>query len=125
MFCPKCGKEIMDEAVICPKCGCAVQIDCANDSGSEMKSAGKGFCISGLVLGIVSLVFSWIWYISLSASIVGLVLSVVGRKKAKLASAPTGIGTAGMVLSIIGLSITGLVVLFTVVLAGAFVAAFA
>lgn len=23
MFCSKCGKEIMDEAVICPNCGCA------------------------------------------------------------------------------------------------------
>ncbi len=23
-FCEKCGKEIMDEAVICPGCGCAV-----------------------------------------------------------------------------------------------------
>ena len=23
MFCTKCGKEIMDEAVICPNCGCA------------------------------------------------------------------------------------------------------
>lgn len=23
-FCEKCGKEIMDEAVICPSCGCAV-----------------------------------------------------------------------------------------------------
>ena len=24
-FCAKCGKEVMDEAVICPGCGCAVQ----------------------------------------------------------------------------------------------------
>ena len=23
-FCQKCGKEIMDEAVICPGCGCAI-----------------------------------------------------------------------------------------------------
>lgn len=23
MFCSKCGKEIMDEAVVCPNCGCA------------------------------------------------------------------------------------------------------
>lgn len=23
-FCQKCGKELMDEAVICPGCGCAV-----------------------------------------------------------------------------------------------------
>lgn len=24
-FCEKCGKEMMEEAVICPNCGCAVQ----------------------------------------------------------------------------------------------------
>lgn len=24
-FCSKCGKEIMDEAVICPGCGCAIE----------------------------------------------------------------------------------------------------
>lgn len=24
MFCSKCGKEIMNEAVVCPNCGCAV-----------------------------------------------------------------------------------------------------
>ena len=24
-FCSKCGKEIMEEAVICPGCGCAVE----------------------------------------------------------------------------------------------------
>ena len=26
-FCEKCGKEIMDEAVLCPGCGCPVQSD--------------------------------------------------------------------------------------------------
>ena len=25
MFCKKCGKEIFDEAVICPQCGCATE----------------------------------------------------------------------------------------------------
>lgn len=25
MYCSKCGKEIMDEAVVCPGCGCLVQ----------------------------------------------------------------------------------------------------
>ena len=23
-FCSKCGKEILDEAIVCPNCGCAV-----------------------------------------------------------------------------------------------------
>ena len=25
MFCKKCGKELFDEAVICPQCGCATE----------------------------------------------------------------------------------------------------
>ena len=29
-FCQTCGKEIMDEAIVCPNCGCAVGgTDCA------------------------------------------------------------------------------------------------
>ncbi len=24
-FCQKCGKEIMDEAVVCPGCGCSIE----------------------------------------------------------------------------------------------------
>lgn len=32
MYCSKCGKETMDEAVICPNCGCPI--------------AGKSFSVS-------------------------------------------------------------------------------
>ena len=24
-YCSQCGKELVDEAVVCPSCGCAVQ----------------------------------------------------------------------------------------------------
>lgn len=65
---------------------------------------GKGLRVAGLVLGIVGLVmalidsfvFAWLAVLCLPVSIVGLVLSCVGRKKAK-----DGIGTAGLVIGII------------------------
>lgn len=31
MFCSKCGKEIHDEAVICPECGCKVKKEFSTD----------------------------------------------------------------------------------------------
>ena len=65
--------------------------------------------VAGLVLGIVCLVLSFlpipiISWLSLPAGIVGLILSVKGRK----IQAKKGMATAGMVLSIIGLSIFAL-----------------
>lgn len=66
--------------------------------------------VVGLILGIVSIVFPWIPYIgflALPAGIVGIILSAKGRK------VPTGKGmaTAGLVLSIIGVVLSGIVVL--------------
>jgi hypothetical protein len=69
--------------------------------------------VAGLVLGILSAVGGWIPVLNYFAwvfGIVGIVLSAIGRKKATQASQPTGIATAGLVLSIIGLviSVSGL-----------------
>lgn len=56
MFCSKCGKEIFDEAVVCPYCGCAI-----NDQNKETvetattqnpkkaKKLGIAFIICGAV----------------------------------------------------------------------------
>ena len=64
--------------------------------------------IAALVLGIVGLVISFIPGISIVGpicAIVGVVLGVIARKKAKEAGQPTGMATAGMILSIICLAI--------------------
>ena len=42
-FCQKCGKEIMDEAVICPGCGCAVA------KGIEKAEISYEKCVKGAV----------------------------------------------------------------------------
>ena len=58
--------------------------------------------VAGLVLGIISIVLIWIPIInllSLPLGIIGLILSVKGRK----IEAKKGMATAGMVLSIIAL----------------------
>ena len=61
--------------------------------------------IAALVLGIVSLVFAVIPGFQIFAPIVGVVgiiLGVISRKNLKAANQPTGMATAGMVMSIIG-----------------------
>ena len=72
---------------------------------------GKGLSITGMILGIVSLVLCWFGIASLVAlplAIVGLVLSCVGGKKLKANNAPHGIATAGLVIGIIAVVLTGI-----------------
>ena len=48
-YCTKCGNELVDEAVICPKCGCAVeQIDpSANNMNETVILETKGSLLGG------------------------------------------------------------------------------
>jgi len=56
-----------------------------------------------MVLGIITLVVgSYLWF-GLATAIIGLILGINGKKKAREAGAPTGTATAGIVMSIIGL----------------------
>ena len=54
MFCQKCGKEIMDEAVICPHCGCA--------TGGKVKATATddapntGYAVLGFFIPIIGLI---------------------------------------------------------------------
>ena len=76
-----------------------------------MQNPGKGMSVAGLVLGIVSIVLAWFYMVNIAAlvcGIVGIILAVKGKKAAVAAGAPTGLGTAGLVLSIIGTVIAGI-----------------
>jgi hypothetical protein len=74
-------------------------------AGGAAPSSGKGLCIAGMILGIVSCVLFCFAYLAIPAAIVGLALSIIGRGKSKAANAPTGMATAGIILSVIGLAI--------------------
>ena len=60
---------------------------------------GSGLAIAGLVLGIVSLVLFWTLYIGIPAAIVGIVLSVLGRRDPQRRT----MATVGLVLSILAI----------------------
>ena len=72
----------------------------------------KGKAIAGMVLGIIAIVFSflgtWFSIIALPLAIVGLVLAVSGRNQLKAAGQPAGVGTAGLVLGIIAVVLSGI-----------------
>ena len=70
----------------------------------------KGFNVTSLILGIISLVSFCAWYISLPTGIIAIIFSIAGRK-----DAGRGMGVAGMVMGIIGVILT---ILWVVVLAG-------
>ena len=52
MYCPNCGKQVDEKAVVCIHCGCALNF---NQLLSK-KSRGKG--IASMVLGILGVVYS-------------------------------------------------------------------
>ena len=62
--------------------------------------SGKGLSVASLVLGICGLVVPYVGFL---CALIGLILGVVGKNKSKSIGEPTGMATAGIVLSIIGL----------------------
>ena len=56
-FCSHCGKEIMDEAVVCPHCGCAVALD-----RKELDIPDTGLNIISLLMPIVGLILYIVYH---------------------------------------------------------------
>ena len=73
-----------------------------------------------MILGIISVATCWIWcflWISIACGIVGLILSVIGKKKALETGVGAGQAKAGLICSIIGLaiSVVAIIIIFAVV----------
>ena len=123
MFCPNCGAQNADNVAFCASCGgklgaeqpvvqqpvyqAPVQPVYQQPVYQQKPAAvpGKGLAITGMVLGIVSLVLFCVLYISIPCAIVGAVLSGVALKKAKDAGMKNGMAVAGLVCSLIALGI--------------------
>ena len=74
--------------------------------------SGNGLAVAGMVLGIIALVTFWAIFISAPCGLVGLVLSILGMKKAKKVGSGKGMAITGLVLSILAILATvGLIVL--------------
>ena len=76
-----------------------------------MQNNGKGLSVAALVLGIISSILAWFYMINIVAlicGIVGIVCAAKGKKAAIATASPTGMATAGLVLSIIGTCSAGI-----------------
>jgi len=74
---------------------------------------GNGIAVAGMILGIVACALFCIPYIALPCAIVGLILSIQGKKKSLVTGTGAGMAKTGLILSIIALA---LAVLFAILL---------
>ena len=75
MFCQKCGKEILDEAVICVHCGCATGNQTPNNANTVTTSTPTISESSGLANSAILFAFL--------IPIVGLICGIIGTVKYK------------------------------------------
>ena len=54
-FCTKCGKEMFDEAVVCPNCGCATGKPVANSQEDDQVSVG--LCILAVLIPLFGVIY--------------------------------------------------------------------
>lgn len=66
-FCQKCGKEIAEEAIICPGCGCAIAETRGKGGNDGLAVASKVFLILGCIAqGWMLLPLAWCLPITIS-----------------------------------------------------------
>ena len=69
----------------------------------------KGLSIASMVLGIVAVVFTCIWWISIPCSILAIIFGIIGKKKGG-----KGMAKAGFILGIIAIALYVLLVILGV-----------
>ena len=75
-YCSKCGKEIMDDAVICVNCGCPVE----NAPAKNTNVAAQNEFGEKSTLATCAMVFAFLFPLA------GFILGIVGAVKYKTAS---------------------------------------
>lgn len=73
-----------------------------NNYNNMTQNDSKGLSIASMVLGIVSLVLFCIWFISIPAGVIGLILGGVSLATKK---GGKGMAIAGLVCSLVGVSL--------------------
>lgn len=56
-FCQHCGKEILDEAVICPGCGCSVQAINNTQTAQVDESVSAGLVVLSVLIPLFGIIY--------------------------------------------------------------------
>ncbi|MDE7083995.1 MAG: hypothetical protein K2O81_01980 [Clostridia bacterium] len=106
-YCIHCGKEVLDDAIICPGCGCSVQYGNGssqqngfNKAGYNRQGAPSDFdayspvCILGFVFAFFS-------------PLIGLILSIVAHSEAQRTGSlkSRSLSKAGIIISAVFLAV--------------------
>ncbi len=75
MFCEKCGKEIMDEAVICPNCGCSTRKNNIQNNNAVQTSEEHNVISSISSLTLPARVCAFLF------PLIGMIIAGVGLSK--------------------------------------------
>ena len=112
MYCKTCGKEINDNAVICPHCGCSTKHE---PDGIKSDSADKNNLMS--LLGFILSLVSFVLYFLVVVSIIGLIFSIIGLIQCnQRGERLKGLAITGIILS--SVSVIFMVLMFTLVMLG-------
>ena len=60
-FCSKCGKELMDEAVICINCGCSVSNENNASKKGNFKNIDFGWALLGFFIPLLGVILLLAW----------------------------------------------------------------
>ena len=99
-YCEKCGKELMDEAVVCTGCGCPVVTKQANNSPSAPAQVVSKKAKRAKIFGILSIL------ILAPLGLPGIILA--NSSKNETGGVMNKDAKTGLTCSIIGLAIWGL-----------------
>ena len=105
-FCQKCGKELLDDAVICTGCGCAVhssenRANAQTYNKLEQSGTNETLGIVSIIVGAIGIPFSLLLAITgYMFGGAGLAMAIIASKKNPF----SGKAKIGLILSIITLS---------------------
>ena len=103
MYCKNCGREISDNAFVCPNCGVRVEGVSAQSSTSATKKTNT--------LAIVGFILAFL------VPIAGLICSIIGKKQCvERNEGGAGLALAGLIISIVEMAIVLLYLIIVVAL---------
>lgn len=56
-YCQHCGKEVLDEAVVCPSCGCAIQSNVSTNPSEVDESVSVALVILAALIPLFGIIY--------------------------------------------------------------------